>query len=453
MSSEWTVADTLVAPAPDDFVSFSVVAEPGPGVSMGEIRERLTVDTVHEYKASRSTLAQVAEQLRSLGFEVFTLPSPVVSARGTVARFESVFGARLVKKIRTVTRNDSTRTISAIVLAPGSAPPSPTRIAGALLIAVVEPPLFVSPSIPPGTEPFSLHLPGDLAQLTGASATHRLTTAQGESATGSGVSVAIIDTGFAPHPYFDQHGYNITRLASSDTSSPEKDDEPHGTAVLAALLACAPDVEAIGIKGGDNIVLAFDLAMSCPRLRAVSLSWVYDLLGKKDLPDELVPLWIRILDVISAGLTVVAAAGNGQTSFPAMMPDVIAVGGVSIDAKNDTLEAWSGASSFSSSIFAHRNVPDVCALASDMWLPIPGTPPDWMSSHGTSFAAPQICGIAALLLQKNPALTPNDLRTALTSTAVDITAGTTASGDTALPGNDRATGAGLVSALEAWQLL
>ena len=268
MSSEWTVSDTLVAPAPDDIVSFSVVAEPSPGVSMEDIRERLTVDNVHEYKASRITLALVAQQLRSLGFEVFTLPSPVVSARGTVARFESVFDARLVKKVRTVTRNDSTRTISAIVLAPDSAPPSPTRIAGALMIAVVEPPLFVSPSIP-GTKPFGLHLPGDLAQLTGASAAHRLTTAQGERATGSGVRVATIDTGFARHPYFDQHGYNVTRLAAPDTSSPETDDGPHGTAVLAALLACAPDVEAIGIKGGDNLVLAFDLAMSCPGLKAV----------------------------------------------------------------------------------------------------------------------------------------------------------------------------------------
>jgi subtilisin family serine protease len=152
-------------------------------------------------------------------------------------------------------------------------------------------------------------------------------------------------------------------------------------------------------------------------------------------------------------VTVIAAAGNGQTSFPAMMPEVIAVGGAATSVK-DTLTAWNGASSFSSAIFTKRDVPDFCAFASDMWVPVPGPKqPEWESSHGTSFAAPQVCGIAALLLQKTPALGPNDIRVALTTTAIDITAGTTLSGDVAGKGPDRATGAGLVSAQKAWQFV
>jgi subtilisin family serine protease len=457
MSSEKTVTEQFVTPAPDDIVSFSVVVQPRAGVPIEEIRTHLTLDTLHEYEASESRLARVKHQLRRRGFEVFNLQSPVVSARGRVDRFQEVFGGKLLKWVRTTTTVKSTRVVSAIVLDPEAPRPSPEQIEGAALIAVAPPPRFVVPAIPDlkGSE---LRLPGDVAQLTGASATHRLTTPGGERATGSGVRVAVIDSGFAQHPYFDQHGYNITRLAAPDSDSPEVDDEPHGTAVIAALLACAPDVEALGIKVGDNYVLALDFAMACPNLSVISISWVYDLVDDNGAPLDLVPLdlvpiWMRILDAISAGVTIVAAAGNGQTAFPAMMPEVLAVGGVAIDPHDDHLEAWDGGSSFSSAIFQDRNVPDVCAFASDMGLPIPAAEGYWMSDHGTSFAAPQVCGIAALLLQKNPALGPNDIRTALTITAVDITRGTTATGDTAGVGSDRATGAGLVSARQAWQFV
>jgi subtilisin family serine protease len=91
-----------------------------------------------------------------------------------------------------------------------------------------------------------------------------------------------------------------------------------------------------------------------------------------------------------------------------------------------------------------------------MLVPIPGhsiAKPDWISNPGTSFAAPQIGGIAALLLQKKPGLAPDDIRTAITKTARDITAGTTALGHKAAKGPDLATGAGLVSALDAWRVV
>jgi hypothetical protein len=55
-----------------------------------------------------------------------------------------------------------------------------------------------------------------------------------------------------------------------------------------------------------------------------------------------------------------------------------------------------------------------------------------------------------LLLQKNPGLTPAQVKDALLKSAKDIDKGTTSTLDTASAGVDLATGFGLVNALDAW---
>ncbi len=63
--------------------------------------------------------------------------------------------------------------------------------------------------------------------------------------------------------------------------------------------------------------------------------------------------------------------------------------------------------------------------------------------YGTSAAAPHAAAIAALLKSANPALTQAQIKTALTSTAIDIEG----------PGTDRDSGAGIVMPYPALQLL
>ncbi len=65
---------------------------------------------------------------------------------------------------------------------------------------------------------------------------------------------------------------------------------------------------------------------------------------------------------------------------------------------------------------------------------------------GTSAAAPHIAGLAALLLQANPTLSPEDVRQALTSTAIDMDDPSTAGFDV---GFDFGTGHGFVDGLAA----
>jgi subtilisin family serine protease len=58
---------------------------------------------------------------------------------------------------------------------------------------------------------------------------------------------------------------------------------------------------------------------------------------------------------------------------------------------------------------------------------------------GTSIAAAEVSGIAALLIERNPSLKPSDVRRILMNTATDL----------GPKGRDRDYGAGLVNALQA----
>ena len=68
----------------------------------------------------------------------------------------------------------------------------------------------------------------------------------------------------------------------------------------------------------------------------------------------------------------------------------------------------------------------------------------WCVCSGTSASAPQTAGVAALLLQQFPTLTPMAVKNILENSARDVTAGTSANGDTADSGWDAATGFGLI---------
>ncbi|HXL33745.1 MAG TPA: S8 family serine peptidase [Gemmatimonadales bacterium] len=127
-----------------------------------------------------------------------------------------------------------------------------------------------------------------------------------------------------------------------------------------------------------------------------------------------------VISATNAGALIVAAAGNDGTSvpeFPAAYPEVLAVAAVGPDA------APAPYSSFGSHVgirapggnFDLGDFTDM--VFSTMWA-FDTDSPEYVWAEGTSMAAPHVAGVAALVLARDPALTPAALRTRLTSYAV-----------------------------------
>ena len=128
------------------------------------------------------------------------------------------------------------------------------------------------------------------------------------------------------------------------------------------------------------------------------------------------------------GILMVAAAGNAGAKspplYPAANPNVIAVSGT--DAQEKLFTASN-----------RGNHIAIAAPGADIFLPAPDE--KYQITSGTSFSAAYISGVAALLLERNPALKPGDVRAILMRTASDLGA----------PGRDDLFGAGKADAFAA----
>lgn len=464
---------------------------------------RMTTDVVGGFKPEPVVAFRAITELEKRGFTVTARGELSVSVRGTRSAFEKCFGTELVA--REVSAHGALPQARSFYAPPDAAEWAPDPTVSSLIddAYIQWPHLYFNqrfpaggPSpLPPRVGYHHLRVPGDVALVLNAARVHR------RGATGRGVRVAMIDSGFAfeQHPYFDEMGYNWSVVLAPGATHSDRDGNGHGTGEAANVFAVAPDVTFIGVKldneddanQGATVLEGFQEAMRHnPQVISVSLGYDLcptDVLGRRTsnahltaLPNSLKALEAEIQAAVAAGVVVVFSAGNGHVAFPGMMPEVVSAGGVFVDEKG-AMEASDYASAFDSAIYAGRAVPDFCGLvgmqprAQYILLPLEpkceidrdmatGNPKDetkqddgWAAFSGTSAAAPQLAGICALLLQKNPNLSPAEVKAILRRTTRDVVNGKASPASNvgvakkAGPGADGATGAGLVDALAAWE--
>jgi serine protease len=136
-----------------------------------------------------------------------------------------------------------------------------------------------------------------------------------------------------------------------------------------------------------------------------------------------------IVSAHGAGVLLVASAGNSSTSdpsYPAAYPEVLSVAALGPDGQptsysnfGATIDLAAPGGDFADAAPGDEgNVFGSFGVLSTGW-DFQDAQPTWFFAAGTSMAAPHVSGVAALLLAHEPGLSRDDLRTRLTTYAVD----------------------------------
>ena len=251
----------------------------------------------------------------------------------------------------------------------------------------------------------------DFAKIGVADAWHK--------STGAGVTVAVIDTGVdATHPDLAGQVLPEYDVINKTTVATSTDPNGHGTHVAGTIAAdtgngigisgIAPDAKILPVRvlGANGSGYMSDAATGIIYAADHGAGVINMSLGSSS---QVTAVTNAIAYARSKGVTVVAAAGNERqsgspTSYPGADPGVIAVAATD---SNDLVASYSNAGSYV----------DVAAPGSNILSTTGGTYQSW---NGTSMASPHVAAIAALLKAYNSALTPDQIETAIETTAVDL---------------------------------
>jgi len=276
--------------------------------------------------------------------------------------------------------------------------------------------------------------------------------------TGSNVVVAILDTGVYPHPDLTKPKNRI--IYFKDFVNNKKfpyDDNGHGTHVAGTVAGngtmskgkyngIAPEAKIIGIKvldsngsgNASDILAGMQWVLDNKdkyNIRIVSLS-----LGSKPNKAATMDPLIRGVNALwDNNLVVVAAAGNSgpkrsTIASPGISPKIITVG-ASDDMR--TIEPFDD----SIADFSSRGPVGCCGKKPDLVAPgvnIVSTatdkkyggdkngpdganmPKPYRTMSGTSVSTPIVSGCIALILEKYPSLTPNDIKKLLKKSTINL---------------------------------
>ena len=246
---------------------------------------------------------------------------------------------------------------------------------------------------------------------------------------GFGTTIAVIDTGVAPH-YDLVKPYNriiAFKDLINDRTEPY-DDDGHGTHVAGIavgngytagsrhfLCGTAPMAQIAAVKALDetgsgttsDILAAMQWVAENKEkynIRVVNLSLGIGV----DAENPIDPLVIGAAALVARGVTVVTAAGNSgpepcTVTSPGTSPLVITVG--SCDERGRIAE-FSGRGPTLTGL--HK--PDLVAPGVDIVSLDARTCKGYLAQSGTSMSSPYVAGVAACMYSENPSLTPRQVK-------------------------------------------
>ncbi|MEG4581527.1 S8 family serine peptidase [Microcoleus sp. MON1_C5] len=263
-----------------------------------------------------------------------------------------------------------------------------------------------------------------------------------QNITGNGIVVAVVDTGVDyTHPDLDGNIWQNTDeiagngidddrngyiddirgwdFVASDNNPMDMDFHGHGTHIAGAIAAernnfgitgVAPNAKimpvrvlpAFGGGSGNNIAAGIRYAAD-NGANVINLS-----LGSEFVPSNVVNNAIEYAN--NKGSVVVMAAGNSgvdQPDYPARNADSLGIAVGSIDINGRMADTSNRAGS--------TPLDYLVAPGVDIYSTTPYSSYDTLT--GTSMATPQVAGVAALVLNANPTLTPAQVENILTTTA------------------------------------
>lgn len=266
--------------------------------------------------------------------------------------------------------------------------------------------------------------------------------------TGSGVTVAILDTGIAMHPDFADRVIGFRDFVG--TSRMPYDDCGHGTHVAGCLCgngACSGGLYA-GVAPGCRILsgkVLDDKGDGTISNMAAGIEWVLDSrelyqikilnisvsMGETDHIRMMQYLVSCLEKVWDAGIFVVVAAGNKGPAAGSISPlgasrKVVTVGchdGNSFHGRQNSCESYSGRGP----TCAELKKPDIVAPGTDIMScsagfrqTVRGCRDAYIVKNGTSMSTPLVAGAAALCLQKYPKYSNEQLKRRILWSASDL---------------------------------
>jgi len=226
---------------------------------------------------------------------------------------------------------------------------------------------------------------------------------------GDGLRIAVIDNGIdSSHPAFAGRllpGYDFLD-DDSDPAEVEGTMYGHGTAVAGLALLTAPNASILPLRAfsGDGVGDIFSIADAI----YFALDQGVEVINCSFGTYTNYPIIDEAIDsALTAGVSLVAAVGNDAVStpsYPAAYPGVIGVSALTAD------ELVAGFSNFGSHV-------DVSAPGEAVYTTMAGSPYDWGTVSGTSFAAPFVSGALVLLKERRPELGPTTIETDVKSSA------------------------------------